>query len=152
MDQTGALATLGRSGLDNRGSGDPPSASPSNDLTVLTSRFLSALSVTDIGYDLTIYGAFFNDVPRRLGRNEALDASVRALVTALPSLHSHQQSPEMFKTYAAALSCLRNCLDNPANGVTPDTLCAVYLIMICQVCSPACLSSRDPLPRACSLE
>jgi hypothetical protein len=135
LDQTRTLTSLARRDPNGHGSGFAPSTPPSSELTILATGFLSALAVTDVRFDLSIYGAFFNDIPRRLGRNEALDASVRALTTALPSVHKHQLSAEVFKSYAAALRCLRDCLSDPVKAISSDTLCAVYLVMICQVCS-----------------
>jgi hypothetical protein len=107
---------------------------PNNELDSVTDGFLSAIAVTDIRFDLSIYGAFLEDIPRRLGRNEALDAAVQALTTALPSVRSHQYSTNMYKTYMGALRQLRYCLSDPEKAASPETLCAVYLIMICQVC------------------
>ena len=97
------------------------------------SNFLSALQVTDVRFDLRIHGDFFSDIPRRLGTNEALDASVRALTTAFPSVYTHRCTPEMYRTYGEALRSLRGCLGDPAMAGSVDTLCAVYLVMICQV-------------------
>ena len=108
-------------------------AQPSNELTLLTGRFVSAMAVTDIGFDLSIYGFFFAELPQRLGRNKALDASVEAMVVALPSLRTHQTSAEILRKYTEALKCLRTYLTDPATATTPDTMCAVYLVMICQV-------------------
>jgi hypothetical protein len=104
-------------------------------MTLLTGGFLSALQVTDIRFDLSIYGEFFKDIPRRLGTNEALDASVSALTTAWPSVHTRQQSTEMVSRYVHALKSLRVCLSDPAKAESANTLCAVYLVTICQVSS-----------------
>ncbi|KAK3357259.1 beta-lactamase/transpeptidase-like protein [Lasiosphaeria hispida] len=109
-----------------------PTGAPSNQATLDASSFLSALQVTDVRFDLRIYGPFFTEIPRRLGRNEALDASVRALTTAFPSVHTHQHTPDMYKTYGEALRHLRASLGDPATAASVETLCAVYLIMICQ--------------------
>lgn len=39
----------------------------------------------------------------------------------------------MYKAYGEALGCLRASLDDPATAGSVETLCAVYLVMICQV-------------------
>lgn len=100
---------------------------------MLTSGFLSTLQVTDIRFDMSIYGDFLKHIPKRLGTNEALDASVCALTTAWPSVFSRQQSMEMVTRYTYALKALRVCLSDPEKAQSPDTLCAIYLIIICQV-------------------
>lgn len=119
-----------------------------SELTTLANGFRSALAVTEIGFDLSIYGDFLNDIPRRLGRNEALDASVRAMTTALPSVRTRQQSPGVFKSYVAALRCLQDTLRDPVKARSPETLCAVYLVMICQVNPNPRFLSKDTAQQA----
>lgn len=106
---------------------------PSNQATLDVSRLVSALQVTDVRFDLRIYGPFFTELPRRLGRNRALDASARALATAFPSVHTHKRTPDMYKAYGEAIGCLRESLGDPALAGSVETLCAVYLVLICQV-------------------
>ena len=108
---------------------------PSNQETLEASHFVSALQVTDVRFDLRIYGPFFAELPRRLGRNRALDTSVHALTVSFPSVHTHQYTPDMYKAYGEALACLRASLGDPNTAGSVETLCAVYLIMICQVCT-----------------
>ncbi|KAK3944423.1 hypothetical protein QBC46DRAFT_374280 [Diplogelasinospora grovesii] len=118
-------------------------ATPSNQRTIVADAFLSALKVTDVRFDLSIYGSFLKDIPKRLGTNEALDASVEALTTALPWIQSRRETPEMFDRYAHALKTLRLCLDDPVKGRSPDTLCALYLVVVCQ----GWIARRDdPIP------
>lgn len=99
----------------------------------MASAFVSALEVTDLRYNLTCYGGFLKGIPRRLGTNDALDASVGALTSAFSSLHTRRQSPETLARYVHALKTLRIILDDPAKARAANTLCAMYLIMICQV-------------------
>lgn len=106
---------------------------------MVASKFVSTLEVTDLRYDLAWYGAFLKDIPRRLGSNDALDASVSALTVAHPSLHTRQKSPEIFVKYGKALKALRTCLNDPIKARTVETLCAIYLIIICQ----GWIGSRD---------
>jgi hypothetical protein len=82
--------------------------------------------VTDVRYDLACYGGFLNQIPARLGKNPALDASVGAITAAFPSLYTQQLPPDAISRYIDALRALRT-----ANSV--DTLCAIYLILVCQV-------------------
>ncbi|KAF2665055.1 hypothetical protein BT63DRAFT_392410 [Microthyrium microscopicum] len=109
-----------------------PAPTPSNAMTLAASGFMSALQVTDIRYDLSIYGAFFKEIPRRMGTNDALDASVYALTKASSSVRTHQVSPELYDSYSYALKMLRVCLDDPEKTRSSETLCAIYLLMILQ--------------------
>jgi len=109
---------------------------PSSQMMEDASGFVSALQVTDVRFELGIYGPFLAEIPRRLGKSEALDASVRALTTAYPSVHSHQFTSDMYKSYGEALRHLRTALGDSSTATSVDTLCAVYLVMICQVGVP----------------
>lgn len=105
----------------------------SSDTLLALNGFISTLDIKDLRYDLTYYGSFFKDMPRRLGTNDALDASVSALTAAFPSVYAHQQSTEMLAKYVKALKTLRICLMDPTKAYTANTMCAIYLIGICQV-------------------
>jgi hypothetical protein len=107
--------------------------SPSNETTSIANAFIFILEVNDLRYDLSCYGAFLTDIPKRLGSNIALDASVNFLTNAFSSLYTHQQSLTTLSKYVNALKALRICLDDPAQAWTANTLCAIYLLLICQV-------------------
>ena len=100
---------------------------------MLLSDFISTLGIIDVRYDLTYYGGFLSDIPRRLGTNDALDASVGALAASFPYVHTKQLSPDMLDKYGNAQRTLRLHMSDPAKAYTPDTLCAIYLMDICQV-------------------
>ncbi|KAG9238509.1 hypothetical protein BJ875DRAFT_450939 [Amylocarpus encephaloides] len=105
---------------------------PSNDESPVLCGLVSTLEVTDLRFDLTYYGGFLRDIPRRLGDNAALDSSVAALACAFPSVYTRRQSPEMLDKYVHALKTLRVCLNDPIIVYASNTLCAIYLIEICQ--------------------
>lgn len=107
--------------------------SPSNETTTIASALISRLEVKDLRYDLSCYGPFLKDIPKRLGSNIALDASVNVLTSAFSSLYTHRQSVTTLSKYVNALKALRICLDDPSQAWTANTLCAVYLLLICQV-------------------
>ena len=98
------------------------------------------LEVNDVGIDISIYGPFFMDIPRRLGSNEALDSAAQAFVTSFPCVRSRNMTREMYQSCNLSISKLRSCLSNPETALQPETLCAVYMTMIFQV-SKHCLSS-----------
>jgi hypothetical protein len=116
-------------------------ACPSNDLTSLAHAFVYTMKAsTDLKYNLSwAYGGFLEDVPRRLGTNEALDTSADALVTAHSSFCAHRTvSVAALTKYSRALNMLRIYLDDPVKACTSDTLCAVALLLICQVSTRFC--------------
>lgn len=114
-------------------------ASPSNEINRLTSSYLKTIKrTTDMRYNLVwSLGGYLVDIPARLGRNEALDASVKALVAG-HSYYCSREKPvdEALTSYSHALRALRNCLDDPAIARTSETLCAAMLMNICQVSYP----------------
>lgn len=113
---------------------------PSNPLLLMTSSFIEKLEVTDLRYDLTwTYGGFLKHIPKRLGTNEALDSAVGAVTGAFPTLYTGQISRGALTSYGDGLKALRVCLDDPSKAQTAETLCAIYLMIICQVSfSPNC--------------
>jgi hypothetical protein len=124
-----------RSGKEDRVAAIP-SASPSNNQTLLAHAFVKAIRVsTDLKYNLAwAYGGYLEEVPRRLGSNEALDTAADAVVSAHLSFCVHRAiSVEALTKYSRALSTLRVCLNDPIKASTSDTLCAVALLLICQV-------------------
>lgn len=119
------------------------SDSPGSIVSIASSRdaarsgaFISLLDITDPSYDLRCYGPWFKDLPRRLGTNEALDAAVEAMVGFYPHLRRHEQSSlsrGSLVKYVNALQALRTCLNDPQKANKAETLCAVYILLICQV-------------------
>lgn len=112
--------------------------SPCNAQTLLTNALIDKLKPSaDLRYHLSwTYGGYLEDIPKRLGRSDALDAAVDALVYA----HSHYASgrkelcPEVLRRYSHAIATLRISLDDPLQARTANTLCAVTLLLLCHVC------------------
>lgn len=103
---------------------------------MLAHAFVKAIKISaDLRYNLLwAYGGFLEDIPRRLGTNEALDTSVAALVTAHTHFSIHKSvSVEALTKYSQALSKLRIYLNDSIKARTPETLCAVMILLICQV-------------------
>ncbi|KAL6859248.1 hypothetical protein J3F83DRAFT_763355 [Trichoderma novae-zelandiae] len=142
-DQTELQAE--RSSRKARGRASPPEArseSPSSITSLVSNRhtarsgaFVSLLDITDPSYDLRCYGWWFKDLPRRLGTNRALDAAVEAMVGFYPHMRRHEQSSlsrDSLYKYVNALQALRTSLNDPQQVQKPETLCAVYVLIICQ--------------------
>ena len=80
------------------------------------------------------YGDFLEDAVKRLGTNEALDASIKAIVAAHAAFCIHQDDlTTPLVLYSSALNKLRICLDDPVKARDVNTLCAVIVLLICQV-------------------
>ena len=109
------------------------SRTPSNETIKVAGAFISQLEVTDIRYEMSCYGPFLKDIPKRLGINEALDASVSAVTSVFATFYTRQHTVDTFATYGEGLKALRKCLNDPIKAQAPETLCATYLLQICQV-------------------
>ncbi|KEF52560.1 uncharacterized protein A1O9_11403 [Exophiala aquamarina CBS 119918] len=96
-------------------------------------NFLQKLQVRDTRYDMVFaYGALLFEIPKRLGTNAALDASVMAMTSAIAGIEGNRKSPEILTRYGNALRSLKTCLDDPVAVQSSSTLCAIYIIWICQ--------------------
>lgn len=119
----------------SRASSPAPAQVPGNELTRETSALVALLGITDLRYDVSGFGAFLKDIPRRMGRNKALDASVHAFTALYPILYSQDMhvSSAMLAAYVRALESLRIILEDRVTAQTPETLAAIYLVTISQV-------------------
>ena len=73
-------------------------------------------------------------MPRRLGANEALDRAVDAVTTAHASFCAgHVASVEALSKYSQALRTLRVYLDDRLHAQSSNTLCAVMVLLVCQM-------------------
>ena len=90
----------------------------------------------DIRFHLAwTYGGYLEDIPRRLGINQALDTATEVLVAIHARFREGSQdaTAEILSKYGHALTILRRYLNDPCYVYTPETLCAVQLLLICQV-------------------
>jgi hypothetical protein len=106
----------------------------SSGVASLASSFVFGLEVKDPRFDLACYGTFLPEIPRRLGSHRALDASTSALICAYPAVYTRQPSYEALTKYGRALHVLRLSLDKPESDRIVEVLCAIYFLLICQVC------------------
>jgi hypothetical protein len=108
----------------------------SSDVTSLASSFVFGLEVKDPRFDLACYGTFFSEIPKRLGSHPSLDACTSALISAYPAVYTRKPSYEALTRYGRALHALRLSLDKLESDKIVEVLCAIYFLLICQVCSP----------------
>lgn len=86
-----------------------------------------------------MYGEFVNDVPSRLGVNPALDAVAALLINAHSDVCTgHRKvSIRTISLYSTALASLRTCLGSYESASSTETLCAILLLLLCQVSESA---------------
>ncbi|KAL2062053.1 hypothetical protein VTL71DRAFT_6319 [Oculimacula yallundae] len=106
---------------------------PSSDSSMMIGAFCSALEVTDVRYDLGVYGTFMRDIPRRIGSSVALDASIRAVTSTYSSLQTRSKTVDALECYVDGLEVLRKtlCAHDPSQTMSANNLCAMYLMMVC---------------------
>lgn len=102
---------------------------PNNAISYLTTLVISRLEIKDLRHDFKwAYGPFLNDIPARLGRNNALDTATRALFT--PTFgHSSKSS---LLNYTQALRATRLAVQESDEAFTADTMCAIYFLWLFQ--------------------
>ncbi|ATZ53036.1 hypothetical protein BCIN_08g06490 [Botrytis cinerea B05.10] len=105
---------------------------PGNRTISVAGSFISVLEVKDIRYDIGVYGTFLTEIPKRLGTSAALDASVNAISTSYTSIYSRKKPVEALENYGRGLKALRVALNDPKEAAEANTICAFYLMMICQ--------------------
>ncbi|TGO49889.1 hypothetical protein BOTNAR_0413g00010 [Botryotinia narcissicola] len=105
---------------------------PGNKTISEAGSFISVLEVKDIRYDIGVYGTFLTEIPKRLGSSAALDASVNAISTSYTSIYSRTKPVEALESYGRGLKALRVALNDPKEAIQANTICAFYLMMICQ--------------------
>lgn len=104
---------------------------PCNALSSLTALVVNRLQVKDLRHNLKwAYGPFLDDIPVRLGRNNALDTATRALFMAA----SGELSNESLLNYTRALQATRMAILESKEALTADTMCAIYFLWLLQVC------------------
>ncbi|KAK2589651.1 hypothetical protein QQS21_012666 [Conoideocrella luteorostrata] len=105
---------------------------PSNTTTITSGALVSILEVTDPRYDISCFGPFTKQLPQRLGRSPALDASASAFVSALRDLRNKQVTTNSLTKYVGALNAVQRSLEDRTAAYSVETLCAIYFIMVTQ--------------------
>jgi hypothetical protein len=108
---------------------------PSNEGTRLLQALVSRLKPSnDLRYWLVwLYGPFLTEIPRRLGKNQALDDAALATLAihneaCLRTAQADNPGPAL-STYYRALSSLRGILSDPVEALSSETLTAVMLLV-----------------------
>jgi hypothetical protein len=109
---------------------------PTNEETRLVNALLNRLRPSnDLRYWFVwLYGPFVTELPRRLGRNAALDNAVLATLTihteaCTRTAEANPQASAM-AAYFHAVRALRRVLDDPIEALSLETLTTVMLLVI----------------------
>jgi hypothetical protein len=119
-----------------------PGPAPSNKITRLQQDIATRThpSFDTVHYHITFrFGVgILVDLPRRLGKNKALDDAAAAILArhAEVARREDQTDPNAASALALnkALASLRVEVRNSGASVSTETLCAVVLLAFCQVC------------------
>lgn len=98
------------------------------------SALVSMLEIKDLRFDVRCYGLFFTSLPQRLGTNKSLDAAVEAMIEAYPCVQRKVSSVPALSKFGKAVRILRTTLHEPYQTQSLETICSIYVLMICQVC------------------
>lgn len=92
---------------------------------------------TDCRFNLEwTYGEFVRYVPQRLGFNPALDAAAQALIVSHTDFSLRRPvTPQSLVKYSDAIHVLTRSLNDPVQSSSLETICAVLLLTLCQVCT-----------------
>lgn len=107
-----------------------------SDLNSLAGNFIATIKrTTDLRYNLWwSFGLWLEDLPRRLGTNEALDRAVDTLTMAHSNFSCNQPpSVETLSKHSRALRTLSVYLDDSVHAQSSSTLSAVMVLLICQL-------------------
>lgn len=96
----------------------------------LARSLIKALNTGSDGHRMSAFGPFIRDVPARIGHNAALDAAVACLVHAHSAMIQNKGANEIASPvlYLRAIQRLQACLEDPAQGLSSNTLCASVLL------------------------
>lgn len=83
---------------------------------------------------LVAQGSFYENLPRRLGRNSALDASVACLCQIwIDVTLKRNTNSKAVALYVGGLNALGMCLDNAQAQYESETICASIILQVCEV-------------------
>jgi hypothetical protein len=107
---------------------------PSNETSLTARELVARLEVVDPRFDVSTYGLFLKDIPKRLGESKVLDASTSVFLTCLTAIHAPSKHQLALEQYGNALGSLRATLADPELKPSLDTLLSIYMIMVSEVC------------------
>lgn len=112
-----------------------PSQVPENSSSVVSFLLGDRMQGRKMGFGVHLaHGSFIDDLPRRLAHSEALTAAAEAVIAAMPNWDvSWSLSQWRLRSYTTALKAARLALSHTFEAHSTNTMCAIYLLWICQV-------------------
>lgn len=116
---------------------NPNSQMPSSTSMAVGLSLVSRLETRHQRFEMNwAHGSFMDEIPKRLDHSKALATATEAFMLAIPCAEvSHTLSRQRLRAYIAALTATRLALLHPVDAFSSNTLCAVYLLWVCQVCT-----------------
>lgn len=105
----------------------------STHVAIVQSSLASVLQEKDVRFSIMLWGDFLKDVPTRIETSPILQACSEALVHAFVSFRLRRGTLDAIQSYSTAITTLRCGLGDPEIATAMETICAVYLLIICQV-------------------
>lgn len=123
----------------------PSSVSPSTQDS-LARLLVASFAIESIGYNLTSYGPYMKELPKRLGHSVALDAAVACLTDAHSKILRRAPVNTVINPYLylAAVQGLQMALEDSTESASADTLCATALLAVAEVRTERCRRSSWP--------
>lgn len=109
------------------------SQTPPSESMRVARDFISVLESPSVSYDLNLLGIFFKTLPQRFDSSPALRSSVNALTDMYRSTRGHGDSTLALKHQGTAMKDIREALQDPKEAHTPNTVLAIYVVMMSQV-------------------
>jgi hypothetical protein len=115
---------------------------PSNDVSRTTSSFASILKVADPGHNILSFGQFFEEIPRRMGKDQALVAATKVLTSSARAFYTGGPAVLAFRHYGKALQSLRSSIAW-AEDTTEciNAIFAIGILCLSHVSLPAALQT-----------
>ncbi|KAF2667562.1 hypothetical protein BT63DRAFT_480511 [Microthyrium microscopicum] len=128
----GQSLTAQSQALHNGQPSQSPNANLSNSSTMTSGGLVALLQITDLRYDISVYGTYWDRIPRRMGTCEALDTAVAAFLQGHRNTLSRNISIESLAAFGKALRSTQAALSDPKQAYTGNVLCAVSILAITQ--------------------
>lgn len=114
---------------DNGSSRQIPRGPGVTTLDRLRMDFVSAYDNPPLGYRLSGISVHWTSIPRNLGRSKVMDHAVECLTLTHSSLIRGQLGDRIHgQSYMRALESLKKALNDPAQGATSSTMCAIAML------------------------
>lgn len=108
---------------------------PSNALMKLSASLVDRLQFGNPGSGINwSSGTFIHELPKRLEHSDALVAATHAFILSCPCVGvTYSLSQQRLRSYVSALKATRLALTHSEEACSLDTMCAIYLLWVCQV-------------------